>query len=70
MYKFGDVESGATMTVNFKTMPYANNRYNMTEPFYIYDLVAEITHNGEYHKEHLIKAEEVFRTKRIFVSWH
>lgn len=70
MYKFGDLESGAMMTVHFKTMPYANNKYNMSEPFYIYDMYAEITHEGEYHKETIIKAEDVFRTKRIFVPWH
>lgn len=69
-FKFGDVETGATMTLNFKTMPYANNRYNMTEPFYVYDMQAEISHNGEFEKESLIKPEEVFKTKRIFVPWH
>lgn len=69
-YKMGDVESGAMMSVKFRTMPYANNKYNMSEPFFIYDLVCEITHEGEYHKEVIIKPEEVFKTKRIFVSWH
>lgn len=69
-YKFGDVESGAMMTVNFKTMPYANNKFHLSEPYYIYDMVAEVTHDGEYHKHHMIKAEDVFKTKRIFVSWH
>ena len=58
------------MTINFKTMPYANNRYNMSEPFYVYDMSAEITHDGEYTKHHLIKPKDVFKTKRIFVPWH
>ena len=62
-YKFGDVESGAMMTINFRTMPYANNKYNLSEPFYIYDMVAEITHEGEYTKEVIIKPEDVFKTK-------
>ena len=69
-YKFGDVETGALMTVSFKTMPYANNKYNLSEPFLIYDLMAEITHDGNYHEEHIVKAEEVLKTKRIFVTWH
>ena len=69
-FKFGDVESGALMTLNFKTMPYGNQRYNLSEPFLVYDMKAEITHNGEFSEEHIIKADETFKTKRIFVSWH
>jgi hypothetical protein len=69
-YKMGDVESGAMMTLNFKTMPYANNKFNMSEPFFIYDMQAEVTHNGEVWTETLVKAEDVLKTKRIFVMWH
>jgi hypothetical protein len=69
-YKFGDVESGAMMTLHFKTMPFSNNKYNFTEPFLVYDLWAEVTHNGKYTVEHLIKAEDTLKTKRIFVLWH
>ena len=69
-YKFGDVESGAMMTLHFKTMPYSNNKYHFSEPFLVYDLVAEVTKDGEYFKEHLVKADEVLKTKRIFVPWH
>lgn len=46
LYKIGDVESGATMTVHFKTIPYANNKFNFTEPFLIVDMCAEVNHNG------------------------
>lgn len=69
-YKMGDVETGAMMTLHFKTMPFANNRYNFSEPFYVYDMWAEITKDGEFTKEHIIKAEDVLKTKRIFVTWH
>lgn len=69
-YKFGDVESGAMMTLHFKTMPYSNNKYNFTEPFMIYDMWAEVSHNGEYFTENIVKAEDVLKTKRIFVTWH
>ena len=41
-YKFGDLESGATMTLHFRTMPFSNNRYNFTEPFMVYDMWAEV----------------------------
>lgn len=69
-YKIGDVESGAMMTLHFKTMPFSNNKYNFTEPFMVYDMWAEVSHNGEYFTEHLVKAEEHLRSKRIFVLWH
>lgn len=69
-YKMGDVESGAMMTLHFKTMPYSNNKYNFTEPFMVYDMWAEVSHNGEYFTEHLVKAEEHLKSKRIFVLWH
>lgn len=69
-YKFGDVESGAMMTLHFKTMPFSNNKYNFTEPFMVYDMWAEVSHNGEYFTESIVKAEEHLKTKRIFVLWH
>lgn len=69
-YKFGDVESGAMMTLHFKTMPFANNKFHFSEPFLIYDMKAEITHEGELHTEHILKAEDVLKTKEIFVTWH
>jgi uncharacterized protein YqcC (DUF446 family) len=69
-YKFGDVETGAMMTLHFRTMPFANNKFYFTEPFYIYDMWAEINHGGKLTVERIIKAEEVLRTKRIFVTWH
>lgn len=70
MYKIGDVESGATMTLKFKTMPYSNNKYYFSEPYLVYDLHAEVSHNGNVFTEPLTKAEETLRTKRAFVPWH
>jgi len=70
MYKLGDVDSGAMMTLNFKTMAYSNNKYNFTEPFLVYDLYAEVTHNGNVFTECIIKAEDTLKTKRAFVPWH
>jgi hypothetical protein len=70
LYKIGDVESGATMTLNFRTMPYSNNKYHFTEPFLVYDLVANVNHNGSVFTETLIKAEDTLKSKRPFVPWH
>ena len=69
-YKIGDVESGATMTLHFKTMPFSNNKYNFSDPFMVYDMWAEVSHNGEYFTEHIVKAEDTLKSKRIFVLWH
>jgi len=70
MYKIGDVESGAMMTLHFKTMPYANNKYAFTEPFLIYDMYADVSHNGQVFTETIVKAEDTLKTKRAFVPWH
>jgi len=70
MYKIGDVESGAMMTINFKTMPYANNKYNFTEPFLIYDMKADVVHDGKVFTETFCKAEDTLKTKSVFVPWH
>lgn len=69
-YKIGDLESGALMTLHFKTMPFSNNKYYFTEPFLIYDMYAEVNHRGNFFVEHICKAEETLKTKRIFVPWH
>jgi hypothetical protein len=70
MYKLGDVDSGAMMTINFKTMPFANNKYHFTEPFLIYDMNCEVTHDGKVFTEVLAKAEDTLKTKGVFVPWH
>lgn len=69
-YKIGDVDSGATMTLHFKTMPYSNNKYMFTEPFLIYDMWAEISHNGKVTTEQIVNHKDVLKSKRIFVLWH
>lgn len=69
-YKIGDVESGATMTLHFKTMPYANNKYMFTEPFLIYDMWAEISHDGKVFTEQIVNHKDVLKSKKIFVLWH
>jgi len=39
----GDVESGAVMNLKFKTMPsHGKFRYQVGEPFYFYDLRADV----------------------------
>ncbi len=66
-FKFGDLESGATMTLKvilfykfqFKTMPtHGQFRYQVGQPYYYYDVRAEVTHNGEF-KEVVLVDENV-----------
>jgi len=65
-FKFGDVESGATMNLKFKTMPVPGKfRYQVGEPFYFYDVRADITlKNGELKQVVLVdEAESLQRIK-------
>ena len=67
-FKFGDVESGATMTLAIKTMPaHGPFRYQVGEPFYFYDLRAHIHHNGVYKEVVLVDKAEVLKTQRPFL---
>lgn len=65
--KFGDLETGAIVTANFKTMPYSANQFWYSDPYLVYDMVVEIVHNGEYKVEHVIKAQDSLQSRRIFV---
>mmetsp|Transcript_59087 Transcript_59087/g.68367 ORF Transcript_59087/g.68367 Transcript_59087/m.68367 type:complete len:300 (-) Transcript_59087:216-1115(-) len=67
-FKFGDVESGATMTLSMKTMPVPGPfRYQVGEPFYFYDLRAHIHHNGTYKEVVLVNENEVLKNLRPFL---
>lgn len=64
----GDVESGAVMNLKFKTMPVPGKfRYQVGEPFYFYDLRAEITHNGTFKELVLIDENETLKRIRPFL---
>jgi hypothetical protein len=65
--KLGDVETGAMVHVDFKTMAYSTNYYAYADPFLIYDMKAEVNLNGNIEILHLIKAEDVLAAKRPFV---
>ncbi|EAR99458.2 transmembrane protein, putative (macronuclear) [Tetrahymena thermophila SB210] len=67
-FKFGDVESGATMTLKFKTMPIPGKfRYQVGEPFYFYDLRAEIKCDGVYKEVVLVDEKESLKKIRPFL---
>jgi len=67
-FKMGDVESGAIMNLKFKTMPIPGKfRFQVGEPFYFYDLKAEISHNGVYKEIVLVDEKEVLKRIRPFL---
>jgi len=67
-FKFGDVESGATMLLKFKTMPAPGKyRYQVGEPFFYYDLRADIVHKGEFIPVVLVDENESLKKIRPFL---
>ena len=65
--KLGDLETGAKITVHFKTMPYSANQFMYSDPFLVYDMVVEINNKGNVETVHAIKAEETLAAKKVFV---
>lgn len=69
-YVFGDLESGATMRVDFQTMPVGGRyRFRLEEPYYFFDVRAEITHNGVIEEVILVDREETLRKVRPFLMF-
>lgn len=67
-FRFGDLESGATMTLKIKTMPAPGKfRYQVGEPFFFYDLRAEITHKGTFKEVVLVDEKETLSKMRPFL---
>jgi len=64
----GDVESEAVVNIKFKTMPVRSiNRLTVGEPFYFYDVKAELCVNGEFEEIILVDREESLRHYRPFL---
>lgn len=60
------------MTLKFKTMPIPGKfRYQVGEPFYFYDLRAEIKHDGVYKEVVLVDEAETLKKIRpfLFLIW-
>jgi len=65
--KLGDLETGSIVTIHFKTMPYSANQFTYADPFFVYDMRAEINQKGSVENVELIKPEDVLENKKIFV---
>lgn len=67
-FVFGDLETNATMKLTFETMPVVGKaRLTLGEPFYFFDVQAEITHNGVMEKVVLVDRAESLRKFRPFL---
>lgn len=64
----GDLESNATMKINIKTMPIGGkNRFMPEEPFFFYDLRAELNVDGEFKEIVIIDEKESLKKYRPFL---
>lgn len=51
-----------------KTMPvHGQFRYQVGEPYYFYDLRADVVHNGQYKEIILVDEKDVLARKRPFL---
>jgi hypothetical protein len=67
-FVFGDVESGATMRLDVKTMPIAGrSRYQVGEPYFYYDVRAQINHNGVFSEVVLVDEAETLKKNRPYL---
>jgi len=67
-FEFGDLESNATMRVTFETMPVPGKaRLTLGEPFYFFDVKAEITHKGVYEEVVLVDRAESLKKFRPYL---
>lgn len=64
----GDLESGAMMKVKFQTMPVrGDSRFQVGEPFYFFDVTAEINVNGVYEKVVVVDRKKSLENYRPFL---
>jgi len=66
----GDVESEAIVNIKFETMPVRGvNHLTVGEPFYFFDVKAELCVNGEYEEIVLVDRNESLRHYRPFLMF-
>lgn len=64
----GDLESGAVMKVSFQTIPVrGTSRFQVGEPFFFFDVTAEINVNGLYEKVIIVDRQKSLEKYRPFL---
>ena len=67
-FVFGDLESRATMRVEFQTMPVRGDfRYQMSDAYYMFDVVADINLDGVHEKVVLVDRQETLKKIRPYL---
>lgn len=66
-FVFGDLETNATMKVSFETMPVRGiSRFQIGEPYFFFDVVADINVDGALHRVVLVDRKETLKDYRPF----
>lgn len=67
-FVFADVASKATMRVEFETMPVRGDfRYQMSNAYFMFDVVADVNHNGVHERVVLVDRKETLKQVRPFL---
>ena len=67
-FVFGDVESRATMKIEFYTMPVRGDfKYQISDAYYMFDVVANVNVNGVHEKVVLVDRVETLKKIRPFL---
>lgn len=67
-YTFGDVESNAMVRIKFKTMPIRRKyKYVLGEPTFLYDVTAELNHNGVHEELVLVDRKKTLKQHRPYL---
>ena len=67
-FVFGDLESRATMGVEFQTMPVRGDfRYQMSDAYYMFDVVADVNLDGVHEKVVLVDRQETLKKIRPYL---
>merc|ERR1711976_531563 len=69
-YVFGDVESNSVVKLSFKTMPVrGDNRFMVGEPYFFYEVKAELNSNGVSSTFDIVNKEETLKNYRPFLIY-
>jgi hypothetical protein len=67
-FVFADVQTGATMRLDFQTMPVRGNfRYQVAEPYFMFDVVADVNLGGVHEKVVLVDRKKTLQEVRPFL---
>ena len=67
-FVFGDLETRATMRVEFQTMPVRGDfRFQMNDAYFMFDVVANINLDGVHEKVVLVDRQETLKKIRPFL---